>query len=495
MTRPDGTKDDGKAADGGSDILLLWEEDEAMLDGPAAPTRRSWLGRLGPGKSGPKAKQSVDRDQSRKAGGPLPYVDAKRMLRIGKRHFGLGLLWTVQPESVSLREVAQLNAVEGRIPDLVVRRRKSPQVGFGFTLDGQAQGERVAATGFRFPSTDDWIAAFALDQTTEMNELVPVWWLVGNRAGLINEDRLFYERFAAQSAMETHLNSPGWSLVIAPEDWRMPSAVPTSLAEAFNARGALPLQSMNPVKAYGVQVLVVALLAGLGAGGYFYWQNLQEQERLVLEMGQRRIENERLAASQIPPWVGTPVVSDFLRICTTAIERNLMFIPGWTGGEIACALEEGAVTVSTSWDRTGGRAAWILAASKTKGIAITLDPLLGAASMSASLTVPSRGNETIEPLAPELLERILTLRFDTLLLDATLTAVSARAAPSSASEAGGPAWNYHTLTFRTSAVMDEYLSLISDIPAVVPERLSYSVLTDEWAFGIRIYHPPVSGSN
>lgn len=495
MTRLDGPKGDGKAADGGSDVLLLLEEDEALTDGPAVPTRRSWFDRRSPGKSGPKAKQPVDQDPSRNVGGPQPYVDAKGMLRIGKRHFRLGLLWTLQAEGVPLKEVAQLNAVDGRTPDLVLRRRKSPQVGFGFTLDGQAQGEPVAATGFRFPSTDDWIAAFALDQTTEMNEQVPVWWLVGNRDGLIHDDRLFYERYAAKAALETHVESLGWSDVFAPEDWQIPSAKPTPLAEVFNARAALRLQSLNPVKAYGVTVLAVALLAGLGAAGYFYAQNQQEQERLLLEMEQRRMENERLAALQIPPWVGTPVVSDFLRMCTTEIERNLMLIPGWTGGDIACALEDGAVTVSTSWVSAGGRAAWILAASKTRGIAITLDPLLSAASMSAPVAVPPRGDETIEPLASDLLERILKLRFDTLLLDATFTEVTARAVPNSAYEAGGPAWNYHQLTFRTSAVLDEYLSLISDIPAIVPERVSYSVLTDEWAFDMRIYHPPVGGSS
>ena len=424
---------------------------------------------------------------------PAPYLDDNRILRIGRRRFGIGLLWVAQQEGVSLREAAQSNAIAGGAPDLYIRRRKAQQIGFAFASAGLAQGHGAAATGFRIPSDDDWIAVFALEQITAGTGKIPVWWLVGYREDLVYEDKLFYEPAAAQAALQEHLAAPGWARVIAPEDWQIPYAQPGTLAEWFSPRKAGNLTSTSTIKAYLVPAAVVVLVAASGVGGYLYWQNVQEQERLWLEMQARQSERDRLASLQTPPWVGTPTVAEFLRACTTSVERNLMFVPGWTPGNLVCTHDAGRMSVSTSWSRSGGRSAWIIAAGQERAIQITLDEALNSASFSEEVAFTPRTDIDLEPLTATDLDRLLRLRFDTLLLDAGLSQVAARPAPEAAQEQGAPIWNYHRASFRTSAMLEEYLAVVADLPAIVPEGLSYSPTNHEWVLDIRIYHPPIGG--
>ena len=42
-------------------------------------------------------------------------------------------------------------------------------------------------------------------------------------------------------------------------------------------------------------------------------------------------------------------------------------------------------------------------------------------------------------------------------------------------------------------MLEEYLAVVADLPAIVPEGLSYSPTNHEWVLDIRIYHPPIGG--
>ena len=428
---------------------------------------------------------------ARKQGSRVPYIDENKILRIGRRRLGLALLWILQSEGVTVREAAKSNPVGGETPDLYIRRRKTQQIGFAFTHTGLAHGHTAAATAFRISNQDDWIAVFALLEYTPDNGPIQAWWLIGYREGLVYEDKLIYELTAAQAALEEHIATSGWGRVIAPAEWQFPYTESVTLGDVISPRSAGMLRSLNPLRANAVPAVMGVLFIGVATGGYLYWQNLLEQEQLLREMELRRLENERLANLQTPPWVGTPTVADFLRTCSAAVERSLLLTPGWNAGEIVCTHSEGTVTISASWSRAGGRAAWILAAAQVRGLGIVLAPSLDNASFSEVLTLPEREEVNLDPFPADKLDRTLRLRFDTLLLDASLRQIESRPAPEAAQEQGAPIWNYHALTFRTSAVMDEYLALIADVPAVVPERLSYNALSHEWTLDIQIYHPPI----
>lgn len=490
-----------------SGVLILTDAVEepgtraASSKGAARAPSKSVFARLAGLRSGSNAtgsttgasKAGATGASARKKRASTPYIDDQKCLRIGRRRFGVGLQWVPLDDGISVGDAIRLNAIAGESPNLYIKRRKAQQLGLAFTSMGLAHGYGVAATGFGFGKDEDWIAAFALEEITPERGKTPVWWLVGYRENSVYEDRLIFEPVAAKAAIEEHVNSTSWARVIAPADWAIPDADPSALEDWFLPRRAVGLVSTNPLRAYAVPGAAVVLLMVAAAGGYLYWQDLQEQERLRLEAEARQRERDRIAALQTPPWVGTPTVNEFLQVCTEAVERNLMFVPGWSPRELVCAHNEGQMSITTGWSRSGGRAAWLIAAASDQGLKVDLSPTLDGASFSEPVGFTERADVDMRPLDPRMLDETLRLRFDTLVLDAGLRTVAARPAPESAQQQGAPIWNYHALTFRTSAGLDEYLAVIADMPAIVPERLTYNPMNHEWVLDIRIYHPPIGG--
>lgn len=424
----------------------------------------------------------------------VPYLDENKILRIGSQRLAVAIDWRIIQDDTSIRDAGKALSADGTSFDLFVRRRKTPQVAFASRASGLTQGDWVGATAFNNAPSEDWIAAFEVWRSGTTPNLSQAWWLVGYRDGLVYEDRLVFDEITARAALEDHAGAPGWERVIAPSIWQLPYAQSATLEEIIALKAASRLRSMNPIRAYAAPIVMTVLFFGVAGGVYIYRYNLQQEELILLEIEQRRLEEARLARLQTPPWVGTPTVNEFLSVCSEAIERNLVFSPGWNPGEFVCTLDNGRVGFSTSWNRAGGRAAWILAAARRQKVSMSLDASLQTAAVSEEVPFIPREVVDVEALPGELIERTLRLRFDSLSLDATLSPVEARPAPTSETEQGTPIWNYHELTFQTSGRLAEYLALFSDIPAIVPNRLNYNIQVHEWTLTLRIYHQPIGAT-
>ena len=423
-----------------------------------------------------------------------PYLDADKVLHLGKHRLVVGVLWSHLPLGTSVRETANIISIDGQIPDLYVLRRKANQVGFAFRDSGIAHGDRVAATGFSSLVEEDWVGVFEIEWRKSDSEISLAWWLVGHRDGEIIEDKLIYDQLDAETELNYLIDAANWTRIISPKAWSIANNDNLPLKDLLSNAHAARLISLNRVRANVRLVVPIIFLIVAVVVGYMYWQHLQEQERLLREMEQRQRENARLASLQTPPWVGTPTASDFVRSCMAAIETNLMFVPGWNSGELVCDHDAGKVQLTTSWTRAGGRVAWIMAGAQAKSLEIELNDSLNNASTFYPVDVQQRSNsEDIVPLPSDQIEKLLRLRFDTLLVDGSISQTISRSAPRDAREQGAPIWNFHSVTFRTSASIDEYLAILSDVPAVVPERFSYNATAHEWGIGVRIYHPPIGG--
>jgi hypothetical protein len=423
-----------------------------------------------------------------------PYLDADKVLHFGKHRLVVGVLWSHLAVGTSVRETASIISIDGQIPDLYVLRRKVSQVGFAFRDSGIAHGDRVAATGFSALVEEDWVGVFEIEWRKSDNEVSVAWWLVGHRDGEIIEDKLIYDQLDAETELKYLIDAANWTRIISPKGWSVANSDASTLKDFLSNAHAARLTSLNRVRANVRFVVPIIFLIVAVVVGYMYWQHLQEQERLLREMEQRQRENARLASLQTPPWVGTPTASEFVRACMAAIETNLMFVPGWNSGELVCDHDAGKVQLTTSWTRAGGRVAWIMAGAQAKSLEIDLNASLNNASTSYPVDVLQRSNaEDIVPLASDQIDQLLRLRFDTLLVDGSISQTISRSAPRDAREQGAPIWNFHSVTFRTSASIDEYLAILSDVPAVVPERFSYNATAHEWGIGVRIYHPPIGG--
>lgn len=422
------------------------------------------------------------------------YLDNGSSIRAGSHRLAIALQWRMIENGTSVKEAAASSSINGVAPDLFVRNRRTPQAGFAARASGLSQGFLAGATAFKDGQREDWIAAFELNQPTSPSNIAQAWWIVGFRDGLIVDDKLVFDEVTAQSALEERTATASWERVIAPGSWNLPYVQPSKLEELISVKAASRLRSLSPLRAYALPLGFAALLVALMGGGYLFWYTLQQEELRLLEMQQRRMEEERIAKLQTPPWVGMPTVEEFISVCGIAIERNILFSPGWNLGEFECGLNEGRVFLNTTWSDVGGRAAWLLATAHEQNVRLTLDAGLQTANVSEELVFTSRKEDQIQPLSGDILDRTLALRFDTLSLDVSLSPVQARSAPTSAAEQGAPIWNYHELTFRTSGSLEEYLSLLADIPAIVPMKLRYNIEVHEWSLGLRIYHPPIGAA-
>ena len=95
-------------------------------------------------------------------------------------------------------------------------------------------------------------------------------------------------------------------------------------------------------------------------------------------------------------------------------------------------------------------------------------------------------------MLPATMTQMLNLRFDTLSLAIPLTEMVARATPQAPGVPVTKIWNYHAIEFQTDTSLEEYIQLISDVPAVVPEFLTYDPYTSAWRLVANIYHPPLN---
>jgi hypothetical protein len=120
------------------------------------------------------------------------------------------------------------------------------------------------------------------------------------------------------------------------------------------------------------------------------------------------------------------------------------------------------------------------------------DPTLQTGSISRSAGIAANDwGEDLAPLDPNEMFARLVHRFDTLSLPLVL---SAQTAPVTPNETGAPnrkIWNYHSIELESSAFPTELISLIGDIPAVVPQSLTYTPGTQTWKLTAFIYHPPI----
>ncbi|ESQ17359.1 MAG: hypothetical protein N838_23520, partial [Thiohalocapsa sp. PB-PSB1] len=192
----------------------------------------------------------------------------------------------------------------------------------------------------------------------------------------------------------------------------------------------------------------------------------------------------------IPPWVGLPSTERFYEICARSFQELLIFPTGWRQQPMTCSVSGDSIVAQATWRReSGGRVSWFLATMEDAGFEnIGLDSNLDG----ATIPLPEPFGEgdmdkSLRALSAQEVSETLTLRFDTLDLSPGFRLVAPR--PDQAREQEGqPIWSYHELTFRESTPLQEYLKLVSDIPARVPEQLTYDPYNQTWTMVMRLYH-------
>jgi hypothetical protein len=429
--------------------------------------------------------------------GPAPIIyelDADSLLSGGRRKMAVGILWQPRASGQALHAQAKSASVGDSTFDLSVLNADGAQVGFASRMDAHRDGMMAAATAIpRAFMGDTWLAAFVLPVAGDQMQLA--WWIVAHRDGLVYEDRLVRNEIEARESFIDLHDAPGWQTVVCPSNWQIGDARDVGLGYLIKpgTKGAV-LTSHSPVKIWAPRAIAAALVLGGVVGGYSYWQNIQEQERLAEAARLQAEEMARLDALQVAPWEGMPALKDSVVACATLINEVQVNPPGWILDPVTCTVAPGTVAVNATWKRQPGTMTkYLYSALEHRGLPMPqFEPTLQSGSVSRSAGIEANDwGKDMTPLDPNEMFARLVHRFDTLSLPLVLTAQTAPVTPNTTGAPNRKIWNYHSIELESSVFPTELITLINDIPAVVPQTLTYTPGTQVWKLTAFIYHPPI----
>ena len=392
---------------------------------------------------------------------------APNRIAVGRRQVALGLLWQPAKPDLALRDQAKLAGGIGGGLDLHAQTPAARQIGFATSRDQFSPGMLAGATAINCAEWGgNWLAALKLPGGGDF------WWIVAMRDSQIYEDQLHKGETAARHAFEVSLEAPDWERTMAPEAWGVPKAEDVELSDILSLKDAVRLRRVNwEARALAATIGAVLLAATLTYG----WLQWSEQRRS--EMAQARLHLAAPAPVTVFPWELSPWIPDFISGCLGRMGELLILPPGWMVDSLVCAWSGRSATARAIWRNEGGSPAYLRAAAAEFG-----EPRLSFAQTgrSAELAVPVPLPASLRP--PEgkhsglpQLESVIRERFRSLGLEAS---ISRRPGTSGGGADAGP--GRLDLGIGASAGIEELGKLLSDLPRLVPEALTYRPDANVW---------------
>lgn len=416
--------------------------------------------------------------------------DGQKVIRIGKKKAAIGLFWQTKTDDQKIKTiVSDLSEVADY--SLYVPVAKGRQIGLADREEGYNAKHLAGVTLFSERlQARNWIGVFQIDDTGDK------YWLVAFREGMVFQDIFLDSYTAAREAFDIDMRAPGWEVIYAPDAWGVSGTSDLKLGQIADIKHAKTFKHVSPIRANLGRIVFGSFLLLTIAGGGSYYSYTMEQQRLAEEeLARFRQEQLRAAQAEIP-WRTYMSGEQFFAECQDAIEDFTVFAPGWTQTSFSCAFDRDHLVLTTGWNRNSGRIAYLRSLMPPEAPPIAMDPSGNRVDISVRIPIEVQDlTSQFRPWAPEQLTRVLAERFQTMGLPVNITQVVARPQARSASQgarnANAPVFNYHNITFATSVAVTEYLQLLSDVPAVLPETLDYDMTTNRWSFVARAYHPPI----
>jgi hypothetical protein len=424
-----------------------------------------------------------------------PELVAHSVIAAGSARFAIGLLWQLRGAGQTVADQGRAVSVGADSFDLYAPHADGKQIGFGASEEGLRRGMRAAASIVTPDAkADTWVAAFRV--VSQIRRVPEAWWIVAHRDGLVYEDRLLLDKDEARAAFLDISEAPGWQRVVCPADWEVPQSDEVSLDEilALRTRGGV-LRPLSRVSQWLPRVAAVLFLGVLGSGAWYAWSLWQLEQARLIEMLRQAELAAQISAPKPPPWIDAPELADFVIGCNAAFDALFIPVPGWRNEPLHCGFDGAGATADAQWVPERGNVAHLLAAVRNQGLGEpAIDPitLRGKSARNVDLA-PRPADRAGSPVAPDAIQLRLRSRFQYLGLEMTLNPKIV--APAGGAVRGQPpaAYNYHELTIQMSVAPEEHVRLLSDVPGLVPERLSYDPSTYDWTLVARIYHPQQEG--
>ena len=410
------------------------------------------------------------------AAGPSIRLVAPNRLAVGRRQVALGLLWQPAKPELALRDQARLAGGIGGGLDLHARTPAARQIGFATSRDRFSPGMLAGATAI--DSTEwggNWLAALRLPGGGDF------WWIVAMRDSQIYEDQLHKGESAARHAFDVSLEAPDWERTMAPDAWGIPKAEDVELSDILSLQDAVRLRRVNwEARALAATVGAALIAATLAYG----WSEWSEQRRS--EMTQARADPASSVPAKVFPWEFSPWIPDFIAGCLGRMDQLMILPPGWMVDSLVCAWSGKSATARAMWRNEGGSPAYLRAAAVELG-----GPRLsfGKGGMSAELAVPVPLPASLRPPQGEhsglpQLEGIIRERFRSLGLEPSIS----RRHGNPGGAGAGP--GRLDLGIRASAGIEELGTLLSDLPRLVPEALTYRPDANVWYLTAMVHSKP-----
>ena len=454
----------------------------------ADPTRRFSFGKAktaGKARAGKQARGKSKIDPE--APVDLEFVD-QGVVRIGGRLFALNLTWVSAVDTDSLKshaDTARKVAASRKQADndftFYAGSKADGFLGFGSADAGHKRGMPVLIESFN-PAVmgGNWLAVRPIEGSRDQ------WWVGGRRGGDVFEDRVLGSKDAAAALFTEALAAPGWATIVAPEDWRVRNSVPSFPAGALDSPQE-KLHLVDPVKAYAPRVIAVGIVLTALLGGSYYFYDKHQRHLAEMEELRRQIERAVTLQPQDHPWYHRTRIDHFLAHCEREILQTMIMVPGWENEVFTCKIDKGRGQVSTGWRRAGGNIAWLRAAMPQDYPAINVNAASEAATVTRTFEAPTDPEAfRRDPWTRAQIENRLTERFQLHGIPLSMRYVADNRPAET-----NPLFHRHDVQIQGDMGLTELLPFLGDIPALIPDTLSYNVATASWSLVVRIHHPVI----
>ena len=282
---------------------------------------------------------------------------------VGRRKYAVGLYWQPSPSGRVAAAAKDAAKQPGQQSEFFavrpgVKGGRVAQFGLGQAQSGHKRGMATLAGTLANRQPGSWAGAFKL-----MEGVVVI--VVRDDLIAPDGDQIYIDEAAARDRLVQEVTLGGLQRIYAPEAWSIPASETLALPFVLQNRGDCPLQPVTIPRSYIVGVVVLGVLAVVGLGGAWWYQDMQEKEeqerqaQLQAVAAQKRAQQANMpgggrAGIVYPPpqrfWEDEPPPLELVTACRGVLAQAPPTTLGWRLGTVACTRGG----LSLNWSRLPG---------------------------------------------------------------------------------------------------------------------------------------------
>lgn len=419
-------------------------------------------------------KRKASQDVSREAEG---------VITIGKVKYAVNLSRVLDDERGIADQVESLPAVHGVDKWDLYMRPSGGRLTFGSSNLGHKRGMMPLAEALDTKTLGaDWAVGVRIGGQ--------YWWVCTSVNGGIVEDSLVSDTSQARDILISSLTDG--MRIYASTMLQAPGAIPAEIWDLLGSSKPSGLQKIGFLRNHGMRLGIIGITGLTLFGAWSFYSAHMEAMRLEeIRLAEARKKFVVVDESTYP-WYSGYRMSDFLTDCAGAFSAMPLSIMDWDMQPMSCTYDgKSQIGITIGYMRKpSGRIADLRLALATHKGNVSLDD----DGMTAHYTESWDANKdqsyfTNKPWDDSVIHQVLLERFQNIGVNIGLERpVMPNLNPRTMTE---PAFFSHKANLVVNGYPSEYLSALSDIPAIVPQTLIWNPAIDQWGINFDVYHPPI----